>query len=641
MSNVHTTRSPGKPASSLTLLSAAMFMATQALADPLFTDVSVDAGLANESYFGQTNHALGLIWIDFNEDGWNDIFAVNGFDFSPHLYQNNGDGTFTLVDDLLPALPNVEMGGTVYADYDNDGDSDIYIFVHNEQWDLMGFNEPDGPPNILLKNLYVENGNTVIPGTPLFEDVTAVAGVGGELAVPLGTDYPAQSTMTGGWLDYNRDSCIDLFVGNLVLQRPNEEANRNLLYKNNCDGTFTDVTIESGIDNINYYDPTLAFLGADLSQDGWPDMYVVNVHEQSPDHFDVYFRNNGDGTFTDATGESPGIGDDSGSGMGIDIADINNDGNWDIYMTDFDLTTNDALPLGNPLYIGNSDGTWQDNSADIAGVVGGFSWGTNFLDVDKDGYEDLYVAISGRGTLYMNNQNNTFTDVTQAAGIDATGSGRGSATADYDHDGDVDIAYVDQGGTLHLLRNDSTLAGNSLVVTLTGTESNADAIGAVIKITANGMTQMRTIKGGSSAHSQDALTQYFGVGAATIIDSMTIEWPSGQKQTFANQQVNSIRNVTEPQLPPLSISSVTPATVTQGTSTVFSISGDGFKPGITARLLRAQSTRMNDFRFIDSKTLEMTVTALDTAPLGTRSVVLTNPDGVRFRARDLFEVVTP
>jgi hypothetical protein len=513
-----------------------------------FTDVSHSAGVGNDFYAANNGHSLGVNWIDYDNDGWPDLFMVNGYNQKAHLYRNNGDGTFTNVDSQLPELPNVEMGGSVFADYDNDGDSDIYIYTDNSTWLPNDPSNPrDGPPNLLLKNLYVENGNAVLPNQPLFVDVAVQAGVQDDLP-ELG--YAGLRAMTAAWLDYDRDGCVDLYVGHLVAGAGGSIANRDRLYRNNCDGTFTDVTATSGINpntgmSSSTYRPALAVAGTHLDSDLWPDLYVVNFYDPPPYHYDFLLQNNGDGTFTDTTAQSSGIGNDAEDGMGIDVADLDLDGDWDIYISDIYVTTTDDLPLGNVLYLGNGDGTFQDNSAPEAGLAADFSWGVNFFDVDQDGYEDLYVATSiaqTQGThnraklLYMNNRDGTFTEVGEAAGINfPTLDSRGSATADFDHDGDLDLAVINAYGRLQLFRNDTDAQGHWIELKLKAADSNRSAIGTLVKVKAGSLNMMRQVKGGSSAHSQDDLIVHFGLGNATTVDEIQVLWPSGITTVLVNQ----------------------------------------------------------------------------------------------------------
>ena len=516
-----------------------LFLATAgASGQPVFEDVAEEAGLSEFRYFSPTNHSLGVNWIDFDNDYHPDLFLVNGGNDSlPHLYRNRGDGTFALVDHLLPALPtDIDLTGSVFADYDNDGDSDLYILVDNRSFNtVLGLNRQDGPANILLKNLWMENGGRVKSGQPLFEDVAAVAGVQDLADPPVGEDWPGFRSKAGGWLDYDRDGCTDLFVGHLVFgtRGPGLRSTQNRLYHNRCDGTFEDVTASSGVDDgtdPNRFRPTLAFIGAHLDGDLWPDMYVVNVSVSSPMfERDRLLINNRDGTFRDATSESLGFGDDSEAGMGIDVADIDLDGDWDLYISDLLRTSLDASPRGNVLYLGKGDGTFKDNSAATAGVTGFNSWGVSFIDAEQDGYEDLFVATMrnrSRPFVFRNMGDATFADFTDLSDVE-TPRGRGSAVADYDGDGDLDLAVVNQDGNLSLLRNEAGLHGSSLRVRLRATQSNRSAIGAVVKVKAGQLNMMRQVKGGSSAHSQDELVVHFGLAFEDLVNEVRVLWPSG------------------------------------------------------------------------------------------------------------------
>ena len=518
-----------------------------------FTDVTDAAGVGGDKFFGETGHSLGVNWIDFNNDLFPDLFLVNGFGFLAHLFQNNGDGSFTRVDELLPALPNVEMSGSRFGDFDNDGDSDIFIAVDNEQFELNGVNNPDGPPNLLLKNLWVENGGQIIAGQPLFEETAAQAGVQDLATPPFGT-YTARRTKTMGLMDYDRDGCLDLFWGQMVLQAPGDAVNSNSLYRGKCDGsgTFEDTTVSSGMDagtDPTIWRPTLAFTGAHLDSDLWPDMYVCNVHEASPFHHDRILGNDGDGTFTDITALSPGVGDDAGSCMGVDVADIDLNGTWDIYASDVFFTQNDADPKGNPLYLGNGDGTFADNSAVEAGLDAVFSWAINFFDVDHDTDEDVFVSTKEENArLYINN-GGVFENVGLEAGIVTPIDLRGAATADFDRDGDLDLAMVKHGNTgrFLLFRNDSVDLGRWLQIKLVGVQSNRDGIGAVVKVTRNlnSPVMMRQVKGGSSAHSQDDLVVHFGVGRSPKIREIIVQWPSGVEDRLIRQDSNQLITIVE------------------------------------------------------------------------------------------------
>jgi len=540
-------------------------------AQVMMTDVSVAAGLDGVTYGSSTDHSLGMCWIDYDDDGWDDLFAVGGNpQRTPRLYRNRGDGTFEDTSDLLPELPLYETSGAVYADYDKDGDLDLYVYTDHTVWepaDPMA-NPDDGPPNYLLRNLWVENGGGVVPGEPLFAEVAAAAGVDDLAETPLGVDYPGHRAKTAGFVDFDRDGCIDLFVGHWVMNEADNPANGDRLYRNLCDGTFEDVTATSGIDPGG--EPTrmraaLAFIGSHLDGDLWPDLYVVNAgggsgHGQ-PYINDFFYRNNagaGGTLFTEASGEQPGICDDAQAGMGIDVADVDRDGDWDFYISDLRFTTQDELPKGNVLYLGNGDGTFADNSAVAAGVEGHNSWGVNFFDVDHDGWEDLYVSTMAGADgdeaelLFINDGPGaggmvTFTNVGVAIGM-STGNARGSAVADYDRDGDLDLAVVSQGGPLQLFRNDTVGTGHWLQIVLRGSESSREGIGAVVEATVGGAVLRRQLEGGSSAHSQDSRVVHLGLGDAATVDLLRVLWPSGRVDELTGVAADRRITVREGQL---------------------------------------------------------------------------------------------
>lgn len=623
----------------------------------LFTEVTTEAGLDAEQYVSQTMHGLGVIWVDYDNDEWPDLFAVNGYGEPPHLYHNEGDGTFSSADHLLPSMGPEEQSGAVFADYDNDGDQDIYILVQDEELIAeCNCNPADGPANRLLKNYWVENGNQVVAGEPLFRNVATAAGVAGVAFPPFGDDY-ARRSLSGGWLDYDRDGCIDLYVSQWAIRHGGEQSNMDTLYHNNCDGTFADATSASGVndglvpDNLR---PTLAFLAAHLDGDLWSDMYAGNVSERAdplpepPDancmpncpirYYDMLWHNNGDGTFTNVIHNSPGVGDDTGADMGIDVADIDLDGDWDLYITDLWITEHDQPPPGNAFYLGNGDGTWQDNSAEVAGVAGNpnmaTTWAANFFDADQDGYEELFVSGNGPteadwDLLFRNNGDGTFTDIAAAAGLTLSGDGRGAATADYDHDGDLDFVVVELNGHLRLYRNDSQGIGNWIKVKLEAVQSNRSAIGTIGTVLAGGKRLMRQVKGGSSAHSQDDLVVHFGLGTAAIVEELEIAWPSGTVDTLNNVAVNTLHVVREGEIgSAVAIDTVQPLRLARGLSGTMRVTGQGFEGGGSATVVPpGPGVTIDDTTVIDANTVQLSLTIEPDANLGARGLAWTNPSG--------------
>lgn len=524
-------------------------VATPAAADILFTDVAPRTGLGQGSYGSPSAHGLGVAWIDFDLDGLPDVFATNGYGTSgPHLFWNRGGDTFDRVDRLLPVMPDLDYVGVRRADYDGDGDPDLYVFTAHEYWNLGGLdNKLDGPPNVLLKNLFVENGFAL--SEPLFVNVADEAGVDDCPEVPYGLDYECRQSREAVFLDYDLDGCTDLFVGHMVMNLPGNEANRDRLYRSNCDGTFEDVTEQSFISSDPAkWRPTLASIAADFNGDMCPDIYMgtasANETLLEEDYNDVLMRNNCDGTFTEVLENQL---DDTPAAMGTDISDMNGDGVWELYITDamHDIIAHDP---GNTLYSARAFG---DNRAIDIGVDISNTWGTNFFDADNDGDEDLFVGIVSSvdfnpdySHLFVKD-GTTMTSLEEASGLD-TKDVRGSATADYDGDGDVDLLVINQAGKLQLFCNDTTGAGGYLKVHLEATVSNPDAFGAVVTLTDGERNMIRQHLGGRSSDSHDDDAIHFGLGAPSARKrELEVRWPSGAVSTIEDPIGPEI-TVTEP-----------------------------------------------------------------------------------------------
>ncbi len=519
-----------------------------------FQDITMIANLHGDEYNSSGGHGLGVNWVDINNDGWDDLFVVGGGPaYPPKLYLNQQDGTFQNVSSWLPQLPAVEMSGSRFADFDNDGDKDLYIYTDHPDFLVLRLNDPDGPPNLLLVNQLANSGSVE------FTEQADQVGISDLAPTPFGF-LPAYRSKTASWLDYNRDGCIDLFVGHLVQNSAGFDVNKDRFYRNNCDGTFVDSTGVSGINDDTEsltYRAALASGGFHLNEDGWPDLYVVNVTGTDPQPYlnDFLYLNqgsNGSINFIESISQSVGVGNDSQAGMGIDVADVNHDGYWDIYISDIYATELDEPPLGNVLYMGSGNGQFSDNSAKDAGVQANDSWGVNFFDANHDTWEDLFVATIAtieHDFMFLNNGTDaqgqvSFSSVTDAAGINAENA-RGSAVSDFDHDGDLDIAVVNQGGGLQLFENVTSGGGNWLIVKLEARESNRDAIGAIVTASTGKLQQKRQVKGGSSAHSQDSLNVHFGLSDAKLVDLLKVDWPSGRTTVIPNVSVNGYITVVE------------------------------------------------------------------------------------------------
>ena len=510
-------------------------------AKPWFADVTDEAGVAGPGIvvFSQvrdfTNPGfgdplVGSAWGDYDNDGLYDLH-VTQFNKPNLLFRNNGDGTFT---DVAPAA-GVDFAGMSWAsswgDYDNDGDVDLHV-------------SNSAPPSILYRN----NGD----GT--FTDVTEEAGVGD---VPRGAG--------SAWGDYDLDGDLDLAVAC--------KAGADFVFRNNGDGTFTDVAPEldvaqyalsraemlaaAGRGEVRQSGSTWQAFWFDMEMDGDLDLFFAVDHGTN-----YLYENNGDGTFTEITEEAGVF--MIGNGMGVDAGDYDLDGDLDLYVSNFGpkplASGYKATP--NWLYRNEGDGTFVD-VASAAGVRGrsGVGWGTTFFDYDLDGDLDLAVANGGWARyatkeereqvtinlLFRNEGDGTFTDVTDISGFGLWSMTRGMSLADYDRDGDLDVYLASSDDRNYLLRNElgSHLERNWLKIKLRGTESNDLGIGAVVRLTAGGRTQTEQLYAGSSFFSQDASELHFGLGDWPVVDAIEVSWPSRIVQTLQNVQPNQTITITE------------------------------------------------------------------------------------------------
>ena len=489
----------------------------------VFNDVSDEVGLGGLYTIGNT-HTGGSAWVDYNGDYLADLFVTNGGGYVHWLFRNEGDGTFADVSYLVPK-PDIKLedAGVKFADIDNDGDSDIFVPVDNAHFLIPNITQPgDGGPNLL----YMNQGDGTF--------VEAAAGSG--LVDPLG-----RRNIAAAFADYDLDGLVDAYVANWELMKLplGLQDSYDRLLHNVGGGVFEDVTAEMGVDGDGL--DALVVAWADLNLDRYPDLYVGNVaHAYCPPNFyidDKFYRND-NGTFSDYAATSPGIGDDAPAAMGFDVGDIDNDGDWDVYITD--IIEGHVTPLVNVLYKGNPDGTLSDNSADTAFVTADRSWPCNFADFDRDMWTDLWVGTSlteDPDYMFVNRRDGTFGAVA-VDGFEGYKS-RGGSISDYDGDGDVDIFAWAHDGLSHLVRNDSTDTRNWLEVKLLGVQTNRDAIGAVVRVGAGGVTQMRRVSGGDSAHSQSDLIVHFGTGNNTAAN-VGVNWPSGVEQLFPAVPVNQL-----------------------------------------------------------------------------------------------------
>jgi enediyne biosynthesis protein E4 len=521
-----------------------------------FADVTRAAGLQFRHNSGAYGGKLlpetlgaGCAFLDYDADGWQDILLVNGMDWPGHrtgrstlrLYRNNRNGTFT--DVTRAAGLDVEMYGMGVAvgDYNNDGFPDLLITCVGQ--------------NRLFRNT----------GKGTFVDATKASGLDGRVAF-------STSAM---WVDFDRDGLLDLFVCNYVKWTAEHdvfcsrdgkqksyctpEAYRgetSWLFRNRGNGTFEDVTATCGV-----FDSSSKALGVALmddDQDGWPDLLVAN--DTQPNKL---YRNQRNGTFRDVALEAGIALSADGrarAGMGVDVGDFENAGRMGVAMTNFD---NEMIGL----YRAENAGIYRD-IATRAGVgvpsLTRLGFGCLFADLNLDGALDLVVANGHiddtvrniRGNtgyaqapqLFLNQGNATFRDVAGAVGGGFADPkvGRGLAYGDFDRDGDIDLLMTTNNGAAFLYRNDQE-GSRSLRLTLTGTKSNRDAIGAVVRIFHGGTSQMRMVRSGSSYLSQSELPLTFGVGRRDLVDRVAVTWPSGRTDEFKAVQTGRAYDLIEGQ----------------------------------------------------------------------------------------------
>jgi len=527
---------------------------TQSSESPRFTEISSQAGIKFKHVYSPEKKYIaesmsgGVALFDYDNDGYLDVYFVNSLTIDlarshqktrSALYRNNGNNTFTDVTDKA-GVGNIGFGmGVAAGDYNNDGFEDFYVTC-------LG-------PDFLFKN----NGN----GT--FTDVTQKAGV----------SDPRWST-GATFVDYDNDGRLDLFVSNYVgfdINRlPEFGVGRNCvfkgvpvqcgprglpgagdsLYRNNGDGTFSDVSKKAGVSDPNgYYG--LGVTCSDFDEDGFVDIFVAN--DSTPNFL---YHNNGDGTFKDIAFISGTAVNESGSEqgcMGITLGDYDHDGQLDLFITNFDDEYN-------ILYRNNGRNSFADVSfsAKVAQVSLPYvGWGTKFFDYDNDGWVDLFV-VNGhvypqrgqyrqRQLLHHNNRDGTFSEVASTMGsvLMEERVGRGAAFGDIDNDGDVDVVVNDLDGSPQLLRNDGGNTNNSVLIKTIGVKSSRDGIGARVKVVSGDLTLIDEVRSGSSYLSQNDLRLHFGLEKRTKIDRVEVRWPSGAIDRVTNLQANKILTIKE------------------------------------------------------------------------------------------------
>jgi hypothetical protein len=537
-----------------------------------FTEVLKESGIGFKNIYGAEFHnkyllettGCGLAFYDYDDDGWMDLFFVNGWrlDGFPkgkepycHLFKNNRDGTFTDVT-IGTGLEHRTGWGQAccVGDYNNDGHDDLFVTYYGQ--------------NALYRN----NGN----GT--FTDVTEQAGL-----IQPGPKIRWNTGCT--FVDYDKDGSLDLFVANYVdfdlktaptpedgpctykgilvaCGPPGLAGGKNILYHNNGNGTFTDVSEKSGMwTAIGTYGLSVA--ASDLDNDGWPDIYVAN--DSAPA---TLYLNQHNGTFRDIAIEAAAALSPEGkpqAGMGVSIGDYNRDGKFSIVKTNFAGDTDSLYTnIGDAVFL---DKTYPSGIGVNTRLLG---WGVGFFDMDNDGWLDVLMSnghvypevdkskadlkYAEHKYLYRNLRNGRFEEVTNQSGpgILEEAPARGCSFGDYDNDGDIDVIVNCINSVPQILRCDSTLNRNWIKVRLRGVKSNRSGIGSRVIVTAKTtpgagapLVQIEELRSGGSYFSQNDPRIHFGLDQAAKVDMLEIRWLSGQVDQFKDLDVNRLYVVEE------------------------------------------------------------------------------------------------
>ncbi|MEM6687684.1 MAG: CRTAC1 family protein, partial [Bacteroidota bacterium] len=477
----------------LILITCFQFLHAQAY----FQNTATNVGITGDS--GTTYLGNGISFFDYNNDGWDDVTIGTANGNSLKVYKNNGDGTYS-ADSAFTPNNTAAHKQVIWVDFDNDGDNDLYLAC-----------------DLAQSRLYENTGSTLI-------DITSTCGL------------PSSSLENYGasWGDYNNDGFLDLFICN----RGEYAAQQNYLYKNNGDGSFSNVSTAAGIDTGSHLSFCAAFL--DYNNDGWQDIYIANDKIQNTN---IMYKNNGDGTFTDvSTATNTDIAIDA---MSVTVADFNHD-NW------FDMYVTNGIQ-GNYFLKNNGDGTFSNIAASTGTVFNSIAWGAVFLDAENDGDLDLYVSSMLDGSIpsypsaafYVNNGINSFATDNSTGFTNDTAESYSNAIGDSDNDGFPEIIVNNSGNeNIFFWKNQTTSSNRWLKVNLEGVMSNKQGIGATIEVRSGGASQYRYTVCGEGYISQNSGTEFFGV-ADNAIDYVKVTWLGGAQDVVYNVTPNQTLNIVE------------------------------------------------------------------------------------------------
>ena len=528
-----------------------------------FTDVAKDAGLTDTVFYGSSEqvryiveaNGCGVAFYDYDSDGWLDIFVLNGtrLDGLPagatptnRLYKNNRDGTFSDVTEEAGLVRTGWANSVCIGDFDNDGNDDLFVTYWGQN--VLYRNNGDGT----FSDVTEEAGLSGFPDRwnagATFIDYDRDGHL--DLFVSNYVDIDLERVPLPGQGNNCEWKGVPVFCGPRGMP-----GTKNYLYRNKGDGTFSDVSEEAGMHNPHgYYGMTA--LVTDVNEDGWPDIYVACDSTPS-----ILYRNNRDGTFTDIAVECGVAYSEDGreqAGMGLATGDYDGDGKLDIVKTLFA----DEMPA---LYRNFGNGTFADMSvaAGLHVVTQHIQWGTGLVDFDNDSWPDLFYSVGnlfprverfnsrypyrGPRFLFRNMRDGSFANVTDqcGSGLTTPHSSRGCAFGDFDNDGDLDVVVMNMNEPPSLIRADVSTGNHWLKVKLFGVESNRTAIGARIELQAGGRRQVQEVQSQSSYYSVNDLRLHFGLGSNSKVDELSVRWPNGLREQFRELPADRLLHIEE------------------------------------------------------------------------------------------------